>query len=255
MSVPMYDDLSEDYDRFVDWAGRLSVELPFIERELQAVGAGRVLDAACGTGMHALALAQRGYEVVGADLSAAMIERAKDNAIRAGLQTRFEVAGLGGLHSSVGTGFDAVLCLGNSLPHVLTPPELHAALTDFARCLRPGGVLLLQNRNFDAVLAQHQRWMEPQSHREGDTEWIFLRFYDFEADGTLTFNMLTLRRAGASAWSQHGTATRLRPWTRDELLAAVAAAGFQQPAIWGDMHGRPFDQESSPNLIVTARTG
>ena len=59
----MYDDFSFDYDRFVDWPGRLAAELAFVEGQLQAVGARRVLDAACGTGMHALELARRGYEI------------------------------------------------------------------------------------------------------------------------------------------------------------------------------------------------
>ncbi|MGQ9804240.1 MAG: hypothetical protein ACUVSH_10470 [Anaerolineae bacterium] len=51
----MYDDFSADYDRFVDWPGRLAAEVPFIVQRLQRVGARRVLDAACGTGMHAVA--------------------------------------------------------------------------------------------------------------------------------------------------------------------------------------------------------
>ena len=33
----MYEDFSSDYDRFVDWQGRLAAELPFIEQQLQAV--------------------------------------------------------------------------------------------------------------------------------------------------------------------------------------------------------------------------
>ena len=78
-AVPLYDSF-DDYDRFVNWERRLAYELPFIEAQLQAANARRVLDVACGTGQHALALARRGYEVVGADLSAAMIERARENA-------------------------------------------------------------------------------------------------------------------------------------------------------------------------------
>lgn len=251
--IPMYDDLSIDYDRFVDWPGRLKVELPFIERQLQAVPARRVLDAACGTGMHAIALAQRGYVTLGADLSAPMIKRARANAAAAGVEAHFEVAGFGQLSARLGTGFDAVLCLGNSLPHALTAEELHATLADFARCLRPNGLLLVQNRNFDLVLARQERWMEPQTHREGDTEWLFIRFYDFEADGTLLFNMLTLQRMGTGPWTQHATATRLRPLLRQELLAALLAAGFEQITAWGNMQGQPFDPERSPNLVVTAR--
>ena len=59
----MYDDFSVDYDRFVAWSGRLAVEMPFIERELEKVGARLVLDAACGTGMHTIALAERGLPI------------------------------------------------------------------------------------------------------------------------------------------------------------------------------------------------
>jgi glycine/sarcosine N-methyltransferase len=249
----MYDDFSSDYDRFVDWPGRLAAELPFIERQLQAVGARRVLDAACGTGMHALALARRGYAAVGADLSPGMIARARANAAAAGVNVPFEVAGFGELNAQVGTGFDALLCLGNSLPHLLTPADLAAALADFAACLRPEGLLLIQNRNFDAVLARDERWMDPQAHQEGNVEWLFLRFYDFESDGTLTFNLVTLRREGPDAWSQRVSTTRLWPLRREELTRALDAAGFGAVTCWGDMQGACFDLAYSPNLIVTAQ--
>jgi len=271
-----YDDFSADYDRFVDWPARLAVELPFIERQLQALGARRVLDAACGTGMHAVALAQRGYEVAGADLSAGMIERARANAAAAGVEVRFEVAGFGDLSATLtpalslsgrgGTdsplplregqgegGFDAVLCLGNSLPHLLTLRDLATALADFAACLAPGGLVLIQNRNFDAVVASHERWMEPQSRREGQAEWLFLRFYDFEPDGLLTFNLVTLRREGVGGWSQRVTSSRLRPLVQKDLMEALGVAGFAEIARWGDMQGAPFDPQASPNLVVTAR--
>jgi len=257
----MYDNFSTDYDRFVNWPSRLAVELPFIERELQAGRAHRVLDAACATGMHAIALAQRGYTVTGADLSAGMVEQARAKAAAAAVKVQFEMAGFGDLRAQVGGGFDALLCLGNSLPHLLTPASLAAALADFAACLRPGGLVLLQNRNFDAVLAQRERqpessaarWMEPQSHRERESEWLFLRFYDFEPDGLLAFNVVTLRRHGTDAWTQQVTTTRLRPLRQAELTVALSAAGFGVIASYGTMSGAPFEAETSGNLVVTAK--
>ncbi|HEY72379.1 MAG: hypothetical protein DRJ03_26015 [Chloroflexi bacterium] len=261
----MYDDFSADYDRFVDWPARLPAELPFIEQQLQAVDASRVLDAACGTGMHAIALAQQGYEVTGTDLSAGMIERARVNADAANVDVRFEAAGFGELARRFAPGsFDALLCLGNSLPHLLTSADLAAALADFAACLRPGGLLLIQNRNFDAVLGQGERWMEPQSRREGGSEWLFLRFYDFEPDGvpsewpflrdgTLTFNLATLRREGTGNWSQQITSTQLRPLRQEDLTAALSETAFEDVVCYGDMTGAPFEANRSPNLVVTAR--
>ncbi|MBN1287191.1 MAG: class I SAM-dependent methyltransferase [Anaerolineae bacterium] len=248
--TPLYDALSADYDRFVNWPARLAHELPFIEAQLRAANARRVLDAACGTGQHALALAARGYEVAGADLSAGMIAQARANAGRAGVEARFVAAGFGELAAQAGDGFDALLCLGNSLPHAITDEALRAALHDFAAALRPGGRLLIQNRNFDAVMARRDRWMEPQSHHGPGGEWLFIRFYDFNPDGTLTFNVLTLHRAPGAPWTRQVEAAALRPLRRAELVSALEAAGFGAVTCYGDMTGAAFDPTTSGNLIV-----
>ncbi len=79
--------------------------------------------------------------------------------------------------------FDVVLCLGNSLPHVNNQRELLIALLDFANFMNHNGLLIIQNRNFDAVRGVKERWMEPQSYRNATGEWVFLRFYDFLSDG------------------------------------------------------------------------
>lgn len=256
----MYDALSANYDRFVNWEARLQVEMLFLMRQLKGLGnPPRVLDAACGTGMHVLALARQGVSAAGADLSVPMIEHARRNAAAAGLQAavRFEAAGFGTLAQafavSSGGAFDALLCLGNSLPHALSQPELEAALSDFADCLRPGGLLIVQNRNFDAVLEKRERWMEPQSFREGNREWIFIRFYDYESDGSIRFNLLTLEREGQGGWQQQVGSTRLAAWRRGELEAALNRCGFAAPDCYGSLSGDPFDAHTSGNLVLAAR--
>jgi len=250
----MYDALSADYDRFVNWQGRLAIELPFIIEKLRDVHARLILDAAAGTGMHAIALTQCGFNASGADLSRGMVDKARGNANSVGIQVRFEIAGFGNLSKVFGErSFDAVLCLGNSLPHLLSLPELSSALEDFAVCLRKGGLLLIQNRNFDAVMAKHDRWMEPQSHSESDMEWVFQRFYDFDSDGLLTFNMVTLKKTGQDGWNQTITTSRLRPLLKDELIACLESAGFNNINTFGNMAGAAFDAETSPNLVVIAR--
>ncbi|NLE99391.1 MAG: class I SAM-dependent methyltransferase [Anaerolineales bacterium] len=249
----MYDAISRDYDRFVNWEARLAAELPFLERQLAAVGAQRVLDVACGTGKHAIALAERGYMVTGADFSEGMIQVARQNAAGVGLDVRFEVAGFGSLHERFGSSYDALLCLGNSLPHVLSFEEVVDVLRDMVSCLRPGGLLLIQNRNFDQVLAERERWMEPQAHREEGREWVFLRFYDFDPDGNLTFNMVTLKREDDGPWRQHVAATRLHPLREQALSQALGMAGLGALTRWGSMDGAVFDAARSPNLVVAAQ--
>jgi SAM-dependent methyltransferase len=246
----LYDALAADYDRFVDWNGRLAHELPFFVRLFEGQDVRQILDAACGTGHHALALAGHGYQVVGADLSASMVQRARDNAASSGLDVRFEVLGLGEL-ATLTQPFDAVLCLGNSLPHLLTARAVDGALRDFAAVLRPGGFLVIQNRNFDRVWTERERFMPLQSHRNGKDECLFVRFYDFH-DELVTFNFLRLRRA-AEGWVQEVQSTELRPIFRADLEAALVAAGFGDVAVYGGYDGSTFDPRRSGDLIAVAR--
>lgn len=258
--VPLYDQFSEDYDRFVDWEARLAVELPFLKRQIDAVSAVpdqpslQILDAACGTGQHVIALTRAGYACAGADASAEMINQARQHARDADLPIPFEVAGFGELEPAFGQqSQDVILCLGNSLPHILTPAELAASLADFRAVLRPGGRLIIQNRNFDQVLAQHQRWMAPQTHHGGGRTTLFVRFYDFDPDGLITFNILTLRGDAGEAYRQEQVSTRLWPMTEEVLTSALTAAEFSEISRYGDLTGSPFDRDQSGNLVIIAR--
>ena len=103
----VYDQFASDYDRFVNWKNRLAFEIPFIDNLLQGTKSLkgepiRVLDAACGTGMHVLALAKAGYDVSGADISCEMVEKARENAATEKLNIRFENAGFGALAQNFG---------------------------------------------------------------------------------------------------------------------------------------------------------
>ena len=254
----MYETLSEDYDRFVNWDERLAYEMPFIETRIRIITGGTsrvldILDSACGTGMHAIALAHLGHRVSGADLYPEMIKKSRANADHAGVQVNFETTGLGSMAGVFGKEkFDLVLCLGNSLPHLLSAAGLAAALKDFTACLRPGGMLLIQNRNFDAVMRGHDRWMEPQVHRAGDTEWIFQRFYDYEENGWIRFNIVTLKREGDSGWVSSVASTRLRPQLRAELVTVLTDVGFAGIHAYGSMASDKFSASSSGNLVLTA---
>lgn len=56
----------------------------------------------------------------------------------------------------IGDGFDAVICFGNSFAHMLDnygdQREQKLAIQNFARCVRPGGLLLIDHRNYDNIM-------------------------------------------------------------------------------------------------------
>jgi glycine/sarcosine N-methyltransferase len=257
----MYDEFSSLYDRFVNWQNRLAYEMPFIEQQLKTLNKEYenidVLDAACGTGMHVVELSQRGYKAYGADSSKPMILKAIENAVNFDVHAEFKTIGFGELKQAFkrngdSPNFDAILCLGNSIPHITDPQELENALADMRASLNQEGFLLIQNRNFDAVVFTHQRWMEPQSYRGKDGEWIFLRFYDFKPNGKINFNILTLHRSENPGWEQNVQSIELYPWQSTTLLESLKQAGFKHFTCFGDMEGNPFQPENSGNLIIRA---
>ncbi len=262
----MYDAFSKDYDFFVNWPSRLAYELPFIQDQINlsisSNSAVSVLDAACGTGQHAIALAlasdaKAAFNVFGADYSAGMIAKAEQNRENSAVSVKFKLAGFGDLasnfHQENQFPFDVVLCLGNSLPHLTRREDLSRTLKDFKACLKSGGMVLIQNRNFDAVLAGQQRWMEPQAAQNGGVEFLFVRFYDFRPDGLIDFNIITLSRENGKSWTQTLNHTLLMPLLAGELTSALIDAGFKDITSYGDMTGKAFDPLTSGNLIIKAR--
>ena len=249
-----YEDLSEDYDRFVDWDARLAFEMPFLRERLGQAQAKSVVDVACGTGHHAIAFARAGLRVTAADSSEAMIRRAKANATAAGVSVDARTLGFGQLADKLAGGYDAITCLGNSIPHLLTASELSRAFADMAKVLRPGGLLVLQLRNFDRVLAQRDRFMAPESHAMAEEEWLFFRFYDMDGQ-SLRFNMVRLSRKGDEDWRVRLQHTQLYAWRRQQLVTSLGENGFDGIAAYGSFRGEPFDVETSADLVLTAQLG
>ena len=257
----MYDKFSQNYDRFVNWDARLSSEIPFLLKKLSGLKRENyqkpwILDAACGTGHHAIALAKQGFNCLGADVSAGMIDIARKNATNQEVQVIFKRVGFGDLEAGFGSArFDGLLCLGNSLPHVLGEENLLKTLGDFREVLKKYGHIIIQNQNFDKVMTEKIRWMEPQTYREAGQTWIFSRFYDFENDEQLTFNIQILTSQAGGDFKQEIISTSLWPIRKETIVKALEKSGFKNLMLYGNLEGAAFNELSSPNLVVVAKAG
>jgi glycine/sarcosine N-methyltransferase len=249
-----YDALGDDYDLVISWEERLRREEPFFEVAFADHGVASVLDAACGTGMHAVAFARRGLRTAAADLSPAMIDRAREHARAAGVNVAWTVAGFGTLADAcpgeVGA-FDAVTCLGNSLPHLPDDAALDAALADMAMMLRPGGVLVVQDRNYDRVLAERVRFMPITARGEPGDETLFIRITDFLGADRLAFTILTLRSTGGT-WSCNSRTTPLRGIERATLERSLGRAGFTAVECFGSYGWAAFGAPGTTDLVAVA---
>ncbi len=252
-----YDTFSRLYDRFVDWEGRLEVEIPFLRRQLclkkPSFRSGYVLDAACGTGHHAIALANQGFHVVGIDLSPLMIEEATSLDVRGTGSVDFRVGDMVNMVDDFEVGsWHGILCLGNALPHILDQSRLLKTFKGFKKLLTVGGQVILQINNYEKILSDRNRWLPPADFQEGEKLWIFSRFYDFDRDDLLTFNILIISKDGSAQVEQQVISTQLRPWKRGDLLNSLRQSGFKNFRIFGDLQGHSFQSSESPNLVISA---
>lgn len=149
--------LVDRWDDLIDWDQRQAGEGTFFTELLHGAGVRRVLDVAAGTGFHSVTLAEAGFEVTAADGSAAMLERTRSNARSRGLDLHTLHADWRELHRHIEGRYDAVLCLGSSFPHLFDEEDRIAVLRQFHQALAPGGILLLDHRNFDAIRAHRYR--------------------------------------------------------------------------------------------------
>jgi SAM-dependent methyltransferase len=151
------DDFLRTMDRLTDQ--QIRKEVNFIEDSLGVQQGAIILDLACGSGRHAVELAARGYNVVGYDLSVAMLARAADEAHDRNQKLNF----LQGDMRDMGFEemFDAVYCWATSFGYFddeknqLVAQRIH-------RALRKDGMLLLDvaNRDFVAKVQPSLVWFE-----------------------------------------------------------------------------------------------
>lgn len=142
----------EKWDELIDWEARAESEGSFFIDHLRSRRAEKVLDVATGTGFHSVRLMQAGFDVVSADGSPEMLYKAFENGRRHGQVLRTVHADWRWLNRDIHGKFDAVVCLGNSFTHLFDERDRRKALAEFYAVLRHDGVLILDQRNYDAIM-------------------------------------------------------------------------------------------------------
>jgi len=122
----------------------LETTLHYLEKYLPPTGL--ILDAGGGPGRYTIELARRGYELVMLDMTPANLEFARRQIRRAKVQANIRDVTEGTLvdlsRYAEGT-FDAVLCLGGPLSHVLDAQKRKRAISELVRVARRGAPILV----------------------------------------------------------------------------------------------------------------
>lgn len=163
-----YDIWSEFYDEFAN--PLIPIEEMAVRSLLRTIEFQDVLDAATGTGRHAIYLAQRGKRVAATDCNENMLSKAREKADMEGLSIDFRLEDVSEISFENST-FDLVIC-ALALAHI---KDLTKPCQEFMRVLRPGGHLIITDLHPFV-----QREMGPEHRWElikGETPLFFPNYH------------------------------------------------------------------------------
>lgn len=142
----------------IDWPNRLQREGPFLVQHLKEHHCHRVFDACLGDGVDSIYLLQHGFSVISNESDAAFRSRAMKNAADHYVCLEISQYDWRNLDQYVPANlFDAIICLGNSLTYLFEAQERELVMRNFRALLRPGGILVIDERNYPYMLANREK--------------------------------------------------------------------------------------------------
>src|SRR5262245_20666313 len=213
---PFYAEYAWAFDLLIDRpVGRECAAIVDWLIERAVVPGSRVLDAGCGTGRYAIELARRGYVVEGVDRSAELIDVARQSASD---RHRGAVAfRAGDLLALPPARYDAVLCRG-VLNDLVDDDSRQRVFVSFAQAFRPGGVLILDVREWEAT--KERKLREPLFRKSVETDRGRLTFTSYtKVDIEKQLLLLSETHALVDDDGEHASDYDfvMRCWTQAEL--------------------------------------
>jgi ubiquinone/menaquinone biosynthesis C-methylase UbiE len=251
---------AQTYDTAVpDWPGEIDF---YRELAIEAFAKGQaVLEVACGTGRVAIRLAQEGGEVVGLDLSPAMLDVARAKSASLGNIRWVQ----GDMRSfDLGETFGLAIIPGHSFQNLLTADDQFACLESIRRHLVPGGLLVVHldqpevdwlgdlTRDLGGVFETTEPFVHPQTGRQIRT----LHAWSYEpATQTAISHKVweTLGEDGQVVDRLDRGPIRLHVVFRFEMEHLLARAGFAVEAVYGDFYRQDLRDDSS-EMVWLARS-
>jgi len=224
-----YDQLTYDVD-YASWAD-------YIEKHFRRRGIpGRtVLDLACGTGSLTRELAERGYEMIGVDLSPDMLaEAAEKNEDVGGIPPMFLCQPMEQL-DLYGT-IDACVCCLDSVNYVTDSRKLRKAFQRVHLFLMPGGLFLFDINSIEKLQGLDNQVFLDETE---DTYCVWRAEYSKRSRICSYFMDIFRLDESSGQWERGEELHEERAYTVEELTAWLEEAGFRDIKVYGDRKMRP----------------
>lgn len=228
----MYNEFARFYARG-DWprySAQMARILPIV-LERFGLWPRKVLDLACGEGTFAIAMAKRGLQVTGVDLSPEMLSIARERAAKDGLEVKFLQQDMRLL--SLRGRFDLVTCWFDSLNYLLRIDDLAQALAGVSRVLDKNSIFIFDVNTIRALAVE---WIREPCYVHLDSQDLFLASvpqYD-PATRIASLHITGFAREN-ERWLRVDEVHKERGYTLKEIRRCLKRAGLRELACWASL--------------------
>lgn len=223
-----YHALAESYDRLtsdVDYDKIVAFYHRILERE--RVQPRTAADLACGTGSVALILAEKGYQVIGVDMSEEMLTVACQRAEELSQPPMFVRQRLQNLQ--LPRAVDMAVCALDGLDYILDPAECQKAIQRVYKALNPGGIFI-----FDVNTPEKLRAMDGQVFLDEDDDVYCVWRGEFDEQANVCSYGMDLFQRSGSVWNRSFEEHQEYAYSQEQLTGYLRQAGFMHIRVYAD---------------------
>ena len=224
-----YEALAQSYDRFTNDVPYTAVA-DFLEQVLAAHDrrVETVLDLACGTGSLSCLLSQRGYNVIGTDLSEEMLTVAYEKAMDLeGERPMFVRQSMQRLRLPYTV--DLAVCSLDSLNYLTKPEDCRETIRRVYRSLNPGGCFV-----FDINTPFKLKSLDGQVFLDEDEEQYCVWRASFEEEENIIYYGMDIFQRQGDHWLRSFEEHAEYAYSVQQLTDYLTEAGFSEISIYGD---------------------
>lgn len=241
LNLSFYKELSRVYDIVFK---KDETTVNFLKKGLSSNN--EILDLACGTGTYAIEIAKDGHHVIGIDLDADMIEKAKIKALN--YSAEFYCEDMRKFRKVTEDKlYDRIFCIGNSLVHLKDKNEIRIFIETIYDSLKEDGSMIIQIINYDRIIDNGVTYL-PTIDRSSEGV-KFIRNYNAGQDkNTLNFDTeLMISNDGEER--VYKNSVPLLALRSEEIIEILKDAGFLELEVYGDFDETTFDKDSFALVI------
>lgn len=262
-----HDWMAKHFSFAMGWEEGISnAEIPPLVKLFKDSGAKRILDIGCGSGDYSIALAERGFHVLGIEGSKGMFNEAKKKWRKLPKNIQENVNFLYGDYiKSLGNikgEYDAAIFMRSSFMHL---PNIYMQVLEKLNSVlsKKNGIIVLELSNYDKAIKYHnnlRRFVVRESKISSGWKHAYLWFYDPpKKKGDLLMLNVAMFDFDRRTWRFRGmNSVATKPFTQEDLNGFFTAYDFSKVSFSGSKEGEPilkdnFDPKESDWLTVIAK--